>query len=82
MKGSCPWITYEIESAWNSGKGISGIRIHNLKDQSGAQPMQGDNPFDNLHFIQQPAKYLSSVAALHYPLTPIAAMFMPIYIAI
>jgi MTH538 TIR-like domain (DUF1863) len=61
------WVTYEIESAWNSGKGVFGIRVHNLKDRNGAQAMVGGNPFDNLHFIQQPTKLLSSIAALHYP---------------
>src|SRR5471030_1563080 len=26
------WIKYEIESAWNAGKGVLGIYIHGLKD--------------------------------------------------
>ena len=28
------WINYEIAKAWNDGKGVLGIYIHNLKDQS------------------------------------------------
>jgi hypothetical protein len=27
------WVKYEIEKAWNDGKGVLGIYIHNLKDQ-------------------------------------------------
>ena len=28
-----PWVIHEIEEAWNAGKGVVGIRIHNLKDR-------------------------------------------------
>ncbi len=28
---SRPWIKYEIEKAWNDGKALLGIYIHNLK---------------------------------------------------
>lgn len=26
------WVKYEIKKAWNEGKGVLGIYIHNLKD--------------------------------------------------
>jgi len=50
-----PWVKYEIEKAWNDGKGLFGIYIHNLKDPrtANASPMygkcvQGQNPFDKV----------------------------------
>ena len=40
------WIKYEIEKAWNAGKGLLGIYIHGLKNQDGEQSSKGKNPFD------------------------------------
>ena len=42
------WIKYEIEKAWNDGKGLLGIYIHNLKDQNGNQSQKGANPLYSL----------------------------------
>lgn len=39
------WIKYEIEKAYELGKGIVGVYIHNLKDSNGNQSSQGANPF-------------------------------------
>jgi len=39
------WINYEIKKAWDEGKGLLGIHIHNLKDRLGNQSMMGTNPF-------------------------------------
>ena len=39
------WVNYEIESAWQLGKGVVGIHIHNLLDQDGSQSPVGSNPF-------------------------------------
>jgi len=39
------WINYEIEKAWNDGKGVLGIHIHNLKNSAGQQSTKGANPF-------------------------------------
>jgi hypothetical protein len=61
------WITHEIKEAWNGGRGVVGINIHNLKNQQQVQSLKGTNPFDHLHFIENPSKYLSSVAKLHDP---------------
>ena len=41
------WIKYEIKKAWQDGKGVMGIYIHNLKDKDGNQSAKGKNPFDD-----------------------------------
>jgi MTH538 TIR-like domain (DUF1863) len=52
------WINYEIEKAWNDGKGVFGINIHKLKDRNENQANKGDNPFED--FIVR-GKKLSSI---------------------
>jgi len=42
------WIEYEITKAWNDGKGVVGIYVHNLRDASGRQSEKGANPFDRI----------------------------------
>ena len=39
------WVKYEIEKAYELGKGIVGIRIDRLEDQNGEQTTEGSNPF-------------------------------------
>lgn len=39
------WINYEIKKAWDDGKGVVGVYIHNLKNSAGAQATKGNNPF-------------------------------------
>lgn len=39
------WIDYEIKSAWNEGKGLLGVYVHNLEDQNEKQSGKGKNPF-------------------------------------
>ncbi len=41
------WINYEIEQAWEAGKGIVGIYVHGLKDRGGEQAKKGKNPFED-----------------------------------
>lgn len=41
------WIDYEIEHAWESGKGVVAIRIHKLKDESGFQTDPGHDPLSD-----------------------------------
>lgn len=41
------WVKYEIEKAWNDGKGVLGIYIHNLKDPVTGKCSQGKNPFSS-----------------------------------
>lgn len=38
------WINYEIQHAWEEGKGIVVVYIHRLKNVLGAQDTQGANP--------------------------------------
>lgn len=59
------WINYEIEKAWNDGKGIVGIYIHNLKDRQQQQSLKGRNPFDKLKFGDD--KLLSAVVQTYDP---------------
>ncbi|CAL9462467.1 TIR domain-containing protein [Streptomyces sp. enrichment culture] len=42
------WINYEIEKAWNDGKGVFGVYIHNLRNLSGNQASKGANPFASI----------------------------------
>ena len=43
------WIDYEIEKAYELSKGIVGIYINKLKDESGKQSSKGANPFYNIY---------------------------------
>lgn len=58
------WVKYEIKRAWERGKGILGINIHNLKDSSGNQSTKGDNPFDN---FTVDGKKLSNIVKVYNP---------------
>ena len=42
-----PWINYEIAKAWQEGKGLLGVYVHDLKDKNGNASQQGRNPFSN-----------------------------------
>lgn len=46
------WVQYEIEHAWNEGKGVLAISIDRLEDQNGKQDQKGRNPLSN--FILNP----------------------------
>lgn len=39
------WIEYEIRKAWDDGRGLFGIYVHNLKNHYGSQTSKGANPF-------------------------------------
>lgn len=58
------WINYEIEKAWNDGKGLLGIYIHNLKDRLGNQSRMGKNPFGAFTVAK---KRLSSIVRAYDP---------------
>jgi hypothetical protein len=62
-----PWVIHEIKEAWNAGKGVVGIYVHNLKDSDQKQSIKGANPFDKLIFVQQPSKKFSSVGKAYDP---------------
>src|SRR5262249_33094380 len=57
------WITHEISEAWNAGKGVVGVRIHNLKDRNQFQSLSGGNPFDYVTFRKNNQR-ISSVVKL------------------
>lgn len=58
------WINYEIEKAWNDGRGIFGIYIHKLKDSNGNQAEKGANPFDGFTIGD---KKMSSIVKCYNP---------------
>jgi hypothetical protein len=41
-----PWVKYEIKKAWEIGKGLLGIYIHNINDPRTGTCRQGKNPFE------------------------------------
>lgn len=53
------WVNYEIEKAYELGKGIVGIYIHGLKNKDGDQASKGSNPFFQI-YIGKDRKRLSS----------------------
>lgn len=59
------WVRYEIQKAWNDGKGVLGIYIHNLRDPKEGKGIKGSNPFDDFTFKN--GNKLSSVVKCHNP---------------
>jgi hypothetical protein len=61
-----PFVNYEIKKAWESGLGLFGIRIHNLRDANSMKGIQGKNPFDDFTLNNGQEK-LSSVVMTYDP---------------
>jgi hypothetical protein len=61
-----PWVRYEIKKAYDSGKGLFGIYIHNLKCPRAGQCAQGANPFDSFT-INDGQQRLSAVIPCYDP---------------
>jgi len=61
------WIKYEIENAWNDGKGVLGIYIHNLKDVNEKQTTKGKNPFEDFTMKRDGITKLSSIVKAYDP---------------
>jgi hypothetical protein len=59
------WVKYEIKKAWEDGKGLLGIYIHNLKCARNGYGKKGVNPFDQFTF--ENGKKLSSVVKCYNP---------------
>ena len=60
------WIIYEIEKAWNEGKGLLGIYIHNMDGSNYGKTNKGENPFE--HFkMNRDGKTLRSVIKCYDP---------------
>jgi len=60
------WVKYEIKKAWNDGKGLVGIYIHNLKCPNNGKDTKGDNPFKNFT-LDNGNKKLSSIVKTYNP---------------
>ena len=58
------WISYEISEAWNAGKGVVGVYVHNLKNLAGNQSTKGGNP---LSHVTSDGSKLSSIAKAYDP---------------
>ena len=60
------WINYEIKRAYDSGKGLFGIYIHNLNCPRTGRCAQGANPFDGFT-INNGQQRLSTVIPCYDP---------------
>jgi len=60
------WVKYEIEKAWNDGKGVVGIYIHKLNCPNNGTDTKGRNPFEDFTLKDGKVK-LSSVVPCHNP---------------
>lgn len=58
------WVKYEIEQAWNKGKGVVGIHIHNLKCPRNGTSSKGANPFTQFNVSGTP---LSNIVKCYDP---------------
>lgn len=58
------WIKSEIKKSWELGKGLVGIKIHNLKDSDGNQSNEGRNPFED---FSVDGKKLSDIVKVYNP---------------
>lgn len=45
-----PWVKYEIRKAWEDGKGLLGIYVHNLDCPRNGTCKKGNNPFSSITF--------------------------------
>jgi hypothetical protein len=61
------WVKHEIEKAWNDGRGVVGVYIHNLKNLAGLQSTKGANPFADFTMIKDDKKLSSIVKAYDPP---------------
>lgn len=60
-----PWVEHEIIKAWNDGKALLGVHIHNLKCPRNGTSRKGRNPFDLIKF--EDGRKLSSVVPCYDP---------------
>jgi hypothetical protein len=58
------WVKYEIQKAWNDGKGVLGVYIHNLNCPRNGKGTKGANPFD--YFTVKEA-LMSSIVKCYNP---------------
>lgn len=58
------WIKYEIKKAWEDGKALLGIYIHNIKCMQNGYCYKGENPFSNFTLN---GKKLSAIVKCYNP---------------
>lgn len=61
-----PWVQHEIQKAWQDGKGLFGIYIHDIKCMKKGLCERGANPFDQFT-IDDDGTLLSSVIPCYEP---------------
>jgi hypothetical protein len=61
------WVVYELSKAWNDGKGVVGIHIHNLLDRDQQKSTKGANPIARVTFKDEAKTPLSTVAKTYDP---------------
>jgi hypothetical protein len=54
------WVNYELTRSVDLGKGILGVRIHNIKKPDGTTDLPGRNPLDDCTVDQNGQKVLLS----------------------
>lgn len=60
------WIDYEIKKAWDDGKGVLAIHIHNLKNSQEQQVNKGGNPLSSV-LVGKNNVALSTIAKSYDP---------------
>lgn len=63
---SRPWVKHEIKKAWNDGKGLLGIYIHNIKCPRNGCSQKGANPFERFTLNNGKEK-LSNIVKCYNP---------------
>ena len=58
------WIDYEIQKAWEDGKGVVGIHVNKLKNAKGSTSTKGSNPFGDFTVDDKP---MTQVVKCHTP---------------
>lgn len=60
------WVRYEIEKAWNEGKGLLGVYVHNIDDPVTGKSKKGQDPFVKFK-MNRDGKKLRSVIKCYDP---------------
>jgi MTH538 TIR-like domain (DUF1863) len=60
------WVGYEIKKAWQDGRGLVGVHIHNLADMNKLKSAKGSNPFWQF-VVGRGNKRLSTVVPVYDP---------------
>lgn len=63
------WINHEIIKAWDDGKGVVGVYVHNLLDRNQRTSLRGQNPFDHIGYANTGRMLSSIVKAFDPPYT-------------